>query len=102
MPRDHGGVTADEERDGAVAAADSQRGYGLVNNWAERNVPLVVDGLLKMLRPEVLLSHRLTAENIDIVISRMAEVLSIPTLGLGAYIQMNQAVVSPLTLTSAA
>lgn len=71
MPRDHGGVTADEERDGAVAAAGSRRVYGLVNNWAEVNAPLVVEGLLKMLRPEVLLSHRLTAENIDIVISRI-------------------------------
>ena len=69
MPRDHGGVTADEERDGAVAAAGSRRAYGLVNNWAERIAPLVVEGLLKMLRPQVLLSHRLTAENIDIVIS---------------------------------
>ena len=48
--QDRGGVTADAKRDGAVRAAGGRRAYVLVNNRAEGNAPLTVQGLVGMLR----------------------------------------------------
>ena len=61
-----------------ASAADflaSPCAYVLVNNRAEGNAPVIVQGLMEMLRSKVPLSRRLTAENADIVARRMAKII---------------------------
>ncbi|MEO7863826.1 MAG: hypothetical protein ABIU05_26025 [Nitrospirales bacterium] len=48
--QDSRGVTTDEKRGGAVGAAGCRRAYVLINNRAEGNTPLTVQGLVGMLR----------------------------------------------------
>jgi hypothetical protein len=57
------------------AVSAGRRAYVLVSNSSEGNGPLTVLGLSEMLRGEVPLGHRFTAQNADIVARRMAEVI---------------------------
>ena len=57
------------------AVGAGRRAYVLVNNRAEGNAPVTVQGLVELLCGEVSLNHRHTAENANIVARRIAHVI---------------------------